>query len=168
VTPNISGLAAALNEAERGRGSAELKLQVLRIVLAGEPWPKGEQPLQDVLLLISLRNAIVHMKLDMREGDDSSKDAGEPPSLIDRLRPKQILADDRDSNQETWFVVISTRAAARWACAAVAAMVQSIISLLPPSDFSDDARRFLGGFKSPAAYSKVVHPRDCATGGAAR
>lgn len=126
VTPDLSGLAAVYRVVERDRGSLELKLQVVRIALQGSPWPPGQGALQELALLLGLRNALVHLKLDVRVGDTDSADAGPPPALLNHLRSTNIPADNHDAMAATWTLAVSTRAAARWACNVVAGMVEEL------------------------------------------
>lgn len=144
VTPNLSGLAHAFAAVETERGSLELKLHVIRIALQGSSWPPGEAPFQDLVLLVRLRNALVHLKLDVRSGTTDSPEAGPPLSVVTQLRSKNILAHDQDPKAATWTLAVSTRAAARWGCNVVGSMVQETIRLVPASDFRDDVERYFG------------------------
>lgn len=144
VTPDLAGLATAYRVVERERGSLELKLQVLRIALQRSPWPPGEGAFQELVLLRRLRDALVHLKLDVRAGDTDSADPGPPPALIKQLRSTNIFAENHDAKAATWTVAVSTRAAARWACNVVARMVEETIGLVPPSEFRDDVTRHFG------------------------
>jgi hypothetical protein len=144
VTPDLSGLATAYGAVERERGSLELKLQVVRIALQGGPWPSGQGAFQELALLLRLRNALVHLKLDVRMADTDSADAGPPPALLNQLRSTNILADDHDAKGATWTRAVSTRASGRWACNVVARMVEETIGLVPPSEFRDDVAHYFG------------------------
>jgi len=144
VTPDLSGLAHAFSALETERGSLELKLHVVRIALQGSPWSPGEGSFQELTLLLRLRNALVHLKLDVRTGDTESPDAGPPPSLLTHLRSKGILAQDQDPKAATWTLPVSTRAAARWACNVAARIIEDTIRLVPASDFRDDVERYFG------------------------
>lgn len=154
VSPNLSGLARAVAAVEAEHGSLELKLHVIRIALRGSAWSPGEAPFQDLLLLVRLRNALVHLKLDVRSGTTDSPKAGPPPSVITHLRAKNILAHDQDPKAATWTLAVSTRAAGKWACKVVTDMVQETIRLIPASDFRRDVDIYFGDRFTPDGDSR--------------
>jgi hypothetical protein len=141
VTTDLSALAAAYRSAEHERGSLELKLHVVRIALRGGSWPRGQGAFQQVVLLLRLRNELVHLKLDVREGDARSADAGSPPGWLKQLTSARILSSD-SGTQRPWTHCVGTRAAARWACTAVARMVEETIALVSPGQFREDVVRY--------------------------
>ncbi len=144
VTPSLESLGAAVATAERERASSELKLHVIRCALSGGPWSRSEGAFQNLGQLFRLRNALAHLKLDVREGEVGSEEAGVPPKLIESLRAKNILAVDVDAASASWTVVVGTRATAEWACTTAAGVVKETIDLVPPSQLRDDLQRFLG------------------------
>ena len=144
TSPDPSAVAKAYADVEATHGSVLDKLQAFRQVLADARWPTGCGIFQDVADLLRLRNELVHLKLDIREGDTASADAGEPPKIVGQLRSKRILADDQQPSAETWTSTVSTWAAGAWACNVAAGIVAETLSLLPPGELRADAEHYLG------------------------
>lgn len=144
VSPSIAALAAALAEVESQRGATELKIQIAFIVLTGQALPRDQAPLQDLHLLFSLRNALVHLKLDTRTGNTEEELAANLPKLLEKLRPKGAAVPQPGVGLASWTTLTATPALARWACNTVAAVAQRFMSALPPSDFRDQITRSHG------------------------
>jgi hypothetical protein len=145
---SIASFATILSEAENSRGSILLKFLLARQVFAGQQYDKGSQAHQDFTLLIELRNKIVHLKpLDKVEFDYSKNPQAtiKPPSIIEKLKSKNITAEINTS----WINLVSTRAAARWACNTAANMVQSIIKVIPKSQFKEILQESYGQWFTP-------------------
>src|SRR5260370_6113810 len=58
--PRIQSLSLILPKLEEAHCQLELKLAVIDAVMGTEIWSAGTQPMQDLMLLVRLRNAIVH------------------------------------------------------------------------------------------------------------
>ena len=110
-----------IQEAESSRGSTRLKYQMGLAVLTGKPFPKGEYPYQDFDLLFSIRDELMHHKLE--------KLTEEPHRLVQRLRSKHLCADDGGVKQ-SWHGLVFTPATAKWACNTAADMINTIQAAL--------------------------------------
>jgi hypothetical protein len=136
VTPtSVKTFASTAEEVGTGRGSIRLKFLLAKAAFQGETYDKGTQPYQDFNSLVDLRNALVHLKprdkIIIQDGTLSV----EVPSVINGLRSRKILAEFGPKSFVTWTALISTRAVARWACNTAAAMVHSVLDILPESHF---------------------------------
>jgi hypothetical protein len=110
-----------LQEAEDSRGSTRLKYQMGLAVLTGKPFAKGTPPYQDFDLLFSIRDELMHHKLE--------KLTEEPHKLVKRLRSKHLCADDAGVKQ-SWHGLVFTPATAKWACNTAVHMINTIQAAL--------------------------------------
>jgi hypothetical protein len=79
---------------EESRGSLELKYQVARWIFAGEAFDRSAAPYQDFVLLIAVRNALVHYKfVDKVYTDADGALKMDIPKVVEQLRSKNVLAD---------------------------------------------------------------------------
>lgn len=137
--PEVKTFASLLEEAERSRASIQMKFMLAKIALTGQTYDTGSVPYQDFALLIDLRNALLHLRpIEKIEHGPQGGLTLKPAPLLAQLRSKNILADYGSEDViATWISTISTRAAARWACEVAAAMVQSIVDIVPDSYLKD-------------------------------
>jgi hypothetical protein len=89
---------------------------------------KGQQPYQDFLLLAKLRDAIIHLPSD--KPSDPSESRIDSLKFLETLRKKGLIGESRDA-VASFLAEISTPEMARWACDTTAAMVRSIVEVLP-------------------------------------
>jgi hypothetical protein len=131
ANPEIRSLGDLFEELEFS-ASIQSKFLLLRALIAKRPYDKGTSPYQDFSLLIALRNELVHRKAERYEVD-----AADAPltsnTLLDRLRSKNITAEPRAGPNQVWglFLAIETRAVARWALNAAAAMMKDVAASAP-------------------------------------
>jgi hypothetical protein len=114
----LHAIATMVEEAEEIRGSALTKFQWAKLLLDGRGYDKGKAPFQDFALLMDLRNGIVHLKPE-RMFESTSK-------TMAALQDRKLWALDRTDPMRSRISLISTRAAARWACNVVIDMIDSI------------------------------------------
>jgi len=81
-SPVASNLARVLSEAERGRASSLLKIDLAHLVLTGTLPDKGSQRYQDIQLLFNVRNRLVHAKPEVLQ----YAEAGEQPEYPDIVK----------------------------------------------------------------------------------
>jgi hypothetical protein len=140
----IKALGDILGEAEKSHASIELKYQLAKFTLTGQPFDKGALPFQDFALLIEIRNILVHQK--PLEASLEKNDSGEfvwtkPPSMR-RLHAARIIGvDDSLKDAATrnnadkliadMVAQISSQAVAQWACRAAAGMVNALLDSVP-------------------------------------
>lgn len=136
--PIVGSYAALAEEAEAGRGSLQLKYQVLSVAFSGKAYEKGLSPYQDFALLVALRNALIHHKPDEDVIRQSMDTAGQSTwtmqvnKLLPKLRGKAIRSE-KDIGYAGMSGLVGTSMAAEWACRTTVAMVQSVYDLVPES-----------------------------------
>ena len=139
--------------AERGRKFIEEKIpirskfMIAREVFAGQPYNKDAQPYKDFHLLIDLRNALVHLRpIDVFEFSSEKGMLVEPPEIIEELQSRGFLARPEVVGGGPWVLWINTPAAARWACNVTTKMVQSIMEVVPESQFKNQLEFSYGSY----------------------
>lgn len=100
------------------------KYEIIHLILTGDACAKGERPYQDLDVLITLRNWIVHMKPEPLNAMDVTK----------HLENLQVLKPKRESVIESQLSRIGTVAVARWACNTAADVTQAIAALFRPAN----------------------------------
>lgn len=117
----INTFVSILKEVESSRGSTRLKYLMGLTVLTDKPFDKGDQPYQDFDLLFSIRNELMHYKLE--------KITDEPHRIIQKLRSKNIC-DVEKGVKKPLHVEVATAACAKWACNTAADMINTIQSAI--------------------------------------
>jgi hypothetical protein len=115
-----------------------------QIALTGKAFDRSRAPYQDFALLMDVRNALVHHKPATWwkvEGHDESKlRPGVRLAVVRGLHAKRVSVDalqseesiEGDPERYPLIDLVSTRAAARWACDnATADIAQAIFSVVP-------------------------------------
>lgn len=110
-----------LHEIENSRGSTRDKYLTGLDTLTGKSFPKGESPYQDFEILFSVRDALMHPKLE--------KISDEPHSIVKKLLSKSVCAKDNGGRQ-SWHDRVFTPATAKWACNTAADMINTIQAAL--------------------------------------
>jgi hypothetical protein len=164
VVPSLMGnagietaalLADVLAAMEDSRGSLEHKLQVARRILCGASFDTGRQPFQDFVLLVEVRNFLMHLKVtDWAVANNQGDLDVQPSRLLLKLRSKGIIAASDSSRLGTTVDRLSTRAAARWAGRTCAATIQSFRTDVPDGVFGDVLRGYLAGTFAPSAFDE--------------
>jgi len=140
--PSLSALGSLMKDLNAARTSISERFQFARWILSKEPFDKGQQPYQDFLLLAKLRNAIIHLPPD-KTPSDPSEPRIDSLTFLETLRQKGLIGESRDA-VASFLAEISTPEMARWACDTTAAMVRSIVEVLPAlSDVPHVPIRFL-------------------------
>jgi hypothetical protein len=127
----LAGFAPCWATAEKAKQPTVTKLDLLHEVVHGVALDRGVQPFQDLCLLQTLRNSIVHMKADSFEPGVRPEDRPWPKVAL------QVAARTKiDLTQQPTCDVLSLIArpeVARWACHTVAAVLEAMV----PSPESD-------------------------------
>jgi hypothetical protein len=126
----VRTLGALLGAAESSRGNTELKYLLAKVALGKRTFDRGTKPFQDFALLLELRNALMHLKADRFEFASTPEPRVNYPSVIKKLRDKNILAE-LPPGTTTWLALVSTAAVARWACNSTSTIVSDLVSELP-------------------------------------
>ena len=127
----LQAFAESMLEAERSRGSVHLKFIVASTVLAGHPYRKGSQPYQDFSVLMSLRNAIMHLRpTTLQLGEHGDWQLG-VEAVLKELQVRRLVTSPPPNTVTSLLQEASSPPVARWAINAAADMAQSFISLFP-------------------------------------
>jgi hypothetical protein len=131
-TPADASLAtfgSLMKDLNDARAPLNVRFQFAKWILSKEAFDTSQQPYQDFLLLIRLRNTIIHLPPDKAPSDTS-----EPPidslKFLETLRQRGLTRGSRDA-VASFLAEISTPEMARWACDTTAAIVRSIVEVLP-------------------------------------
>lgn len=93
--PSLDAASSILEQLEQDRVQIKAKYSILYYVLSGLPMPKGEQPYQDLALLIDVRNQIAHLKPSLREYRVDRMDLPKPvANLLQRVSSRKIIERD--------------------------------------------------------------------------
>ena len=119
-------LSAIIDEAESYRGSPKLKFLLAKAVMPGKSFDKGGQPYQDLHLLFSLRDSIVHAKPE--------RISEEPTVILKRLRDLGLASPAKADTITSVLSDVTTRAVAKWACNIAVRVVASFRESCPVAD----------------------------------
>jgi hypothetical protein len=134
-TQKLLEFGEAYEEIEGARGSLVLKFQIASKVLGGQFLPKGENPLQDFSVLISLRNDIVHLKPrdNITIGQDGRLNI-QPPRYIAALQSRGLTRRFGAIDSASWFDLLMSVELADWAHMTSENMILKILALIPDKD----------------------------------
>src|SRR5258705_7971218 len=105
----VTMFARAMGDLEQTQ-SITLKFSVSHLILTGKPADFGAPPYQDLTLLVSLRNELVHFKPTSALSYDPEYHPVRE-KLRARLESKNMLAEEAESG-ESWLFHVSTKAVA--------------------------------------------------------
>jgi hypothetical protein len=107
------------------RSSLEDKFGTASLLLEGKPVDFGAAPYQDLSLLVSLRNELVHFKpnppITYRPYYQPIRE-----KLLKQLKSRDILAEEVQF-AEGWLFHVSTRALAEWACKTASSVIEDFM-----------------------------------------
>jgi len=136
----IAVFTECMADAERSRLPLESKLGLAKWVLAGTRLDRGVQPFQDFLLMIRLRNNLVHFKANEPYAQNDTAEEVHK-NLIQKFRGRNLLAEDMQPG--SWIHAIETKAIANWCCRTTAQVVVDFVSNVPQGAY----RTFVEGIK---------------------
>ena len=140
---SIKTFADMVFEAEAQHKPLDYKFTLASTAFTGEDYNKGAQPYQDFDILMDLRNAIVHFKpLDQLTRNEEGFWVFSPPPVVRRLESRNVTAEFANNTSAAWILHLSTRAVARWSCNTASEMVQSVLSMVPESQFCETSKQF--------------------------
>jgi hypothetical protein len=151
VPPSVKSFGAMLGQLEESHAGIEAKYMWASICLRGEPYTKGIRPFQDFQFLITLRNLLVHPRI---EGWFGYMDSDVEPLLnltrVHReLISRQLMPTAVAPEWMSLFELLSTRKAARWAFNTAATMIKSVLDMTPSGAFKDTFDRSLDAILKP-------------------
>lgn len=109
----------------------KLKAYLVPKLLLGKTFDKAIQPYQDFLLLVEIRNHIVHFRLE----DAPTR------SLRDLAQRKITLIPPRDTHY-SWPLQLQSTEAVRWSINTVAKMVQALTHFFPEGQWPGNSLTF--------------------------
>jgi hypothetical protein len=129
-------MAARLRDAETNRVSTTAKYDIAFSMLLARK-VKGDTFFQEIDLLFSVRNAIMHTKAQEYElSDDDHMLSKDTDRLMARLKAKALTTNFESEHITTGLLGwIATRASARWACNTAVATVRKFVADAPDGDF---------------------------------
>lgn len=101
-----------LAEAEKEKVNVLFRLSLAHLVLAGTLPVKGEQPYQDLKLLIRIRNALVHHKYDRLR---PKEEALQLPPLLKAVVSRGLIKEPTDFYRPGWEIHLVEPPVAQWA-----------------------------------------------------
>ena len=125
------------------------KIQLLSAGLVGRVFDRGKQPYQDFELLIAIRNALLHQRMERMPGEDVPD--VQPSKLVERVRARGLVNIPAGA-QLSILGIASTPTVARWAVLASIAMVEAVSELFPLG------ARYLLSYKPPKAIRAPSAP----------
>ena len=140
--PEVASLVSLLGEAEDARASIHLKFLVAKLALSGHTYDRGSNPYQDFATLLELRNSLVHFQSERIDGREPEEVTVSSARILERLRAKSILVQTEDGGVAGLLYLVSTAAAARWACNATAGMIGDLFESIPSSWLQRNVNEF--------------------------
>lgn len=132
----LDRLINAIDESQGSKKTTREKFMMASEALSNK-FDKGKNPYQDFADLFILRDCLVHLKPEDRiEIDKDNNWTYSERKLIARLRSKNIVQEHTQISSIT--LLVSTAAAAKWACDTASAMVSAILDRIPNSEFSEN------------------------------
>jgi hypothetical protein len=130
----ISAFAETMREAEAGRAQLPLKLQLVSSLFARKPLDRGSKVYQDFDLLIRIRNAVVHLKVERYTwNEDGMTSESSQAKLVAQLKDRQLVP--RDAPAFPWMESLCRPEVAKWANLSAVAMAEHLISLVPENTY---------------------------------
>jgi hypothetical protein len=139
VTPEMLNCAELLDRAEKERESIVEKYQIAARALSGKAFAKGRALLQDFILLVRIRNEIVHLK----PAWSSQNHAGR--KLSASLEQRGMSTVSASGFTLPWLNVLEDPKVATWACETARAIMLAVLDLTPECS---DGREWLDPFHS--------------------
>lgn len=136
VTLAMARCADALEDEVEQWGTLEAKYQVAGVTLSGQMFSKGKAPLQDFLLLIKIRNAIIHLKPVWVTEKHRNR------QLVEQLIKRKLTYPSDPDYGMPWLNLLETPAIAAWACATARRMMLAVLALTPDGPIQFDPLKF--------------------------
>jgi hypothetical protein len=158
MTKRCKALVDALILIEEEKGPLTLKFQLAKFILTGTPYDTGVNPYQDFDLLVKLRNALIHPKPFVVRANESGSPADPVQRFKDQFRSRGVLADILTEPVQLpqpvfapLLTLVSTRAAARWACNTACSIAHSLFEPTGGDEILGYMKQFSAGSIRPVA-----------------
>lgn len=133
--PVLSTLGSALAELEESRASLRLKFQITSLLLTGDTVEKGSNPFQDLSLLISIRDALVHPRPAAWDMSDPSKSSN--ANLIRACSSRRLIPSSAEKDPKPWTQHVLIPIVACWSYNTALRTIAYITSHTPASKLAD-------------------------------
>ncbi len=146
----VEGFSSVMKELEDRKEAILVKFHMALLVFSGETWREGSQPFQDLKLLLTLRNAIAHMKTDVwstavKSGEpDPERSLDSYPKFVQALRQRGLI--EKPGNSESWLEVIAQPKVAIWACKTASIVTKEFYQAIPEGHFKDQLEKLVFGY----------------------
>jgi len=133
----LRDLSYVLNTLESSRATLIAKIESIYFLLTGSEVDRGSKSNQDLVMLVRLRNELVHRKPESH-GDWGIKDTSEfePHKFVKFFSDKGVIGLPPPEAPPVWSQFINKPVVAKWAYNTVVHIIKGIVSILPPSHFS--------------------------------
>jgi hypothetical protein len=143
--PVISAFGDCMTEAESSHASLQSKFLLGNWILSGERLDKGTQMYQDFILLVHLRNTLLHFNANPAF-EQSTPLEEVHQELFKKFRSKNIVTEDTQGSDGTWTFLFETKAVAEWSCRTAAQMIRDFCSRVPQSTVKALCDHFVQAF----------------------
>jgi len=144
----LEALQSIMSELEKQRSSTPTKLQVAHFVLTGKPINKGELPYQDFDLLITLRNLLVHSKVEKFKVAFGEEKEYEPHSLVKRLIDRKVIEPPPKTAAPRWRSYVNKPEVAEWAYEVALETIKFLLDLFPEGHTKEELGFMFSGHPS--------------------
>ncbi|HJV51412.1 MAG TPA: hypothetical protein VJ652_08135 [Noviherbaspirillum sp.] len=134
------------------------RIQMIRKLSTGSEFQKGLPPYQDAVLLVKIRNALVHIRPDVVRtyGLDGQNARGMDriENLLQQLEARKLISPVSSRHSRSWLQLIGTKKVAEWAVATATNLVVELATGLDADNYFGSARATLNilshknGFRS--------------------
>jgi hypothetical protein len=132
ITNHEIDIYRALIESEKSKKSIDEKCILLSKFLTGNEWSKGSEPMQSFIVLIRIRNDIVHTKGNLLS-EENGKIKGYPRS-IDWLFKKNLI--DKPNHYTNWLNLIDVEKFCKFVMSTILNIINSLRKSLPETYMS--------------------------------
>jgi hypothetical protein len=141
----VTAYATAMSELEDRRESLAVKYHIGLIIWSGSTWSDELQSYQDFRLLVTLRNALLHMRADRWEVQlDPGLRAPERgidqyPKFIRTLQQRRLIA--LPSKSKSWLEIVNTPEIGKWACSTAADITKLFADRVPDGCYKQELEK---------------------------
>lgn len=127
-----------LSDLEKGKAHIRTKVKAIHFFITLQRLDFGQPPYQDLLILIEIRNALVHRKPEKFEIEINNPGKKyEPHRLVKFLADRKIIKRPPNSNPSLFSEILMKPEVAKWAYDTAALVIKDICIKIPKSRFAD-------------------------------
>lgn len=133
---SLQDLSFILDTLENSKASLIIKIEVIHHALTGQVMEKGSADHQELVMLIRLRNELVHRKPESENGwGPDPKAEHEPHNIVKFFSDKGIIERPSPKAPPVWSQYTNEPEVAQWAFNCAVSIIKNIIEILPQSNF---------------------------------